>query len=146
MRKKIFQFFTTGCCWRDQPVCPLFIILPWTAAGALEEDVNNSSFVWYISAEMVARIKEFLLSTNRPDNGGAGGRTERSKNTGRWSMIWHQSFYWSKEIRGWKSKSGVGCACARERMTRETWCCVCSNWITAAVGPANVINDRPSLD
>ena len=41
--------------------------------------------------------------------------------------------------RGGRSKSAAS-ACVRERM-KETWC---ATWIT--VGPANVINGRPTLD
>jgi hypothetical protein len=50
---------------------------------------------------------------------GPGERTERS----RWSMIWHhshQSFYWSKEIRGGKIQiRGRVCVCTRENDKRN---------------------------
>lgn len=102
---------------------PIFF-LPWTAAaGALEEDVNKFIRLIHFGSRWWRGSKNFFF----PRIGqitGPGERTERS----RWSMIWHQSFYWPKEIRGgkiqirgrrvrvhareWQEKRGAAAVCA----------------------------------
>ena len=113
-------FFHFDDSWHDQIVCPF---VPQHSTRAKKKDVNK--FICYISAEMV-QIKKNLPGL---------GKTKKRQMINDLTSI----LLLVRGRGGGRSKSAAS-ACVRERM-KETWC---ATWIT--VGPANVINGRPTLD